>query len=315
MTVGGLLLVYAVTVGTAGLQWFRRARWTGRSPYLGVAVYLAAAWSVLAALALAGLTLAVPATALGGGISHVLGACVLRLRAEYATPGGAAVAGVGIAVSAALVVRVAAATIAQVTAMRAQAGRQVQLARLVGRDEPDLGALVVDSDQPSAFCVGGSQPTIVFTSAALDALDPRQIRAVLAHERAHLVHHHHWMQTAARVLARALPVIPLLREAPDQLGRLIEMHADDVAVVDHERSVLATALVTLATAPARQPALAAAATDALARMRRLLAPTPPLPRAGRRAVTATAALLVVLPVLMAGTPALIALALGRVSPQ
>jgi Zn-dependent protease with chaperone function len=315
MTVGGLLLVYAAIVGTAGLRWFHRWRWTGRSPYLGVTVYLAAAWSVLAALVLAGLTLAVPATALGGGLSDVLGACVRRLRAEYAAPGGAEVAAVGISLSAALVVRVVAATIAQVAAMRSRARRQVQLARLVGRHEPDLGALIVDSDQPSAFCVGGAQPTIVFTSAALDALDPRQILAVLAHEHAHLVHRHHWMQTAARVMSRALPIFPLFRKAPDQLGRLIEMHADDVAVVDHGRSVLATALVALATAPARQPALAAAATDALARMRRLLAPAPPLPRAGRRAATAAAALLVVLPVLMAGTPALIALALGRVGPQ
>jgi Zn-dependent protease with chaperone function len=315
MTVGGILLVYGVTVGTAGLSWFRRAYWTWRSPRLGVAVYLAAAWSVLAALTLAGLTLAVPATALSGGISDVLGACVLRLRAAYATPGGAAVAGVGIAVSAALVVRIAAAGVTQLVAMRARARRQVELARLVGRDEPSLGALVVDNDQPSAFCVGGAQPTIVFTSAALDALDRQQIRAVLAHERAHLAHRHHRVQTAAKVMARALPIIPLLRDAPDELGRLIEMHADDVAAVEHDRRVLATALVALASGRARQPALAAGATDALARMRRLLAPAPPLARAGRRAASATVALLVVLPVLMAATPALIALAMGRVSPQ
>ena len=315
MTVGGVLVVYAVIVGTAGLSWFRRARWTSRSPRLGIAVYLAAAWSVLAALTLAGLTLAVPATALGGGISDVLGACVLRLRAAYATPGGAAVAGAGIAVSAALVVRIATAGVTQIAALRAQARRQVDLARLVGRAEPSLGALVVEHDAPSAFCVGGAQPTIVFTSAALDALDRRQIRAVLAHERAHLAHHHHRLQTAAKVMARALPLIPLLREAPDELARLIEMHADDVATVDHDRSVLATALVTLATAPTRHPALAAGATDALARMRRLLAPVPPLARAGRHAASAAFALLVLLPMLMAGTPALIALAMGRVTPQ
>jgi Zn-dependent protease with chaperone function len=315
MTVGGVLLVYAVAVGTAGLAWFRRARWPSRSPSLAAALYLASAWSVLAALTLAGLTLAVPATALGGGISDVLGACVLRLRAEYATPGGAVVAGLGIAVSTALVLRCAGATFAEVSAMRAQARRQVDLAQLVGRDEPGLGALVVDSEQPCAFCVGGAQPTIVFTSAALDALDRRQLSAVLAHERAHLTHGHHRLQTVAKVLARALPIVPLLREAPGELGRLIEMHADDVAAVEHDRSVLATALVTLATGPARQPALAAAATDAIARMRRLLAPAPPLNLAGRQLARASVALLVLFPGLMAGTPAFIALAMGRVSPQ
>jgi beta-lactamase regulating signal transducer with metallopeptidase domain len=315
VTVGGVLLVYAVTVGFLLLPWYRRARWPLQSPRLAIAVYLAAAWSVLAALTLAGLTLAVPATALGGGISDVLGACVLRLRAEYATPGGAAVAAVGIAVSAALLLRIAIASATQVATMRSQARRQVELARLVGKAEPGLGALVVESDQPSAFCVGGAQPMVVFTSAALDTLDRRQLGAVLAHERAHLAHRHHWVQTAAKVIARALPIVPLLREAPDALGRLIEMHADDVATVDHDRSVLATALVALATPSARQPALAAGATDVLARMRRLLAPAPPLARAGRGAASAAAALLVLLPLFMAGTPALIALALGRVSPQ
>jgi hypothetical protein len=130
-----------------------------------------------------------------------------------------------------------------------------------------------------------------------------------------LTHGHHRLQTVAKVLARALPIVPLLREAPGELGRLIEMHADDVAAVEHDRSVLATALVTLATGPARQPALAAAATDAIARMRRLLAPAPPLNLAGRQLARASVALLVLLPVLMAGTPAFIALAMGRVSPQ
>jgi hypothetical protein len=50
-------------------------------------------------------------------------------------------------------------------------------------------------------------------------------------------------------------------------------------------------------------------------MRRLLAPAPPLNLAGRQLARASVALLVLLPVLMAGTPAFIALAMGRVSPQ
>ena len=53
-----------------------------------IVICLAAGWSVVAALGLAGLTLAVHATALGGWLSHLIGACVLRLRATYATPGG-----------------------------------------------------------------------------------------------------------------------------------------------------------------------------------------------------------------------------------
>jgi hypothetical protein len=59
-----------------------RARWTARAPLLAIITYLTAGWSVVAALGLAGLTLAIRATALGGGLSTLIGACVLRLRAE-----------------------------------------------------------------------------------------------------------------------------------------------------------------------------------------------------------------------------------------
>jgi hypothetical protein len=44
----------------------------------------------VAAFGLAGLTLAVHATALGCGLSHLICACVLQLRDAHATPGGAA---------------------------------------------------------------------------------------------------------------------------------------------------------------------------------------------------------------------------------
>jgi hypothetical protein len=70
VTVAVILLVYAAGVGTAGSRLLGRARWAVRAPLLGIVIYLAAAWSVLAALGLAGLTLAVHATALGGGLGQ-----------------------------------------------------------------------------------------------------------------------------------------------------------------------------------------------------------------------------------------------------
>jgi hypothetical protein len=78
VTVAAILLAYAASVGTLGSRLLGRARWALRAPLLGIVIYLAAAWSALAALGLAGLTLAVHATALGGGLSHLIGACVLR---------------------------------------------------------------------------------------------------------------------------------------------------------------------------------------------------------------------------------------------
>jgi hypothetical protein len=75
-----------------------------------------------------------------------------------------------------------------------------------------------------------------------------------------------------------------------ELGRLVEMHADDVATRAHARISLARALVAMAaTAPAPEiasparlaPVLAATGGDALARLNRLLDPPTPLRRAQR----------------------------------
>src|SRR5450755_4541638 len=93
-----------------------RASWTGRAPRLAIITYLTAAWSVVAALGLAGLTLAVHATFIGGGLSHLIGACVLRLRATYATPGGATVAGLGLTLAGAVLART---TVTAMTHLRA----------------------------------------------------------------------------------------------------------------------------------------------------------------------------------------------------
>ena len=96
MTVAAVLVAYAACLGTLGSRLLGQARWTVRAPLLAIVTYLAAGWSVIAALGLAGVTLAVHATVLGGGLSDLIGACVHRLQATYGTPGGATVAGLGL---------------------------------------------------------------------------------------------------------------------------------------------------------------------------------------------------------------------------
>jgi len=151
VTVAAILLVYAAGAGTFGARLLGRAGWAVRAPLLGIGTYLAAAWSVVAALGLAGLTLAVRATALGGVLSQLIGACVLRLRDAYATPGGAAVAGLGLTLAAAVAARTAIAAVTHLRAVRQHAARHAQTARLVGRPDPDLGATLVDHAQPAAY--------------------------------------------------------------------------------------------------------------------------------------------------------------------
>ncbi len=282
-----------------------------RTPRTAVVTYLTAGWSVVAALGLAGLTLAIHATALGGGLSHLIGACVLRLRAAYGTPGGATVAGLGLTLAGAVVARTALTAATHLRATGLQAQRHAQTARLVGHPHPALGAVLMDHPRPTAYCVGGRYQTVIVTTGALETLDHRQLDAVLAHERAHLASHHHRLVALARIGRLVLPFLPLMRGADEQVAKLVEMHADDAATRTSDPRSLATALVALATAGTPAPTLAAAATDSVQRIHRLLGPAEPLGRARRLLLRATATSLALTPVLLALTPALVALGLGR----
>jgi len=126
--VAAVLVAYAACLGMVGSRMLGRARWTARAPLLAIVVYLTAGWSVVAAVGLAGLTLAVHATALGGELSQLIGACVHRLRATYGTPGGITVAGLGLTMAGAVVARTA---LTATTHLRA-AGRQALGWWLVG---------------------------------------------------------------------------------------------------------------------------------------------------------------------------------------
>ncbi len=310
MIVAAVLVAYAGGLGVVGSRMLGRARWTARAPLLAIVIYLAAGWSVIAALGLAGLTLAVHATALSGGLSHLIGACVHRLQATYGPPGGATVVGLGLALAGAVAARTALTALTHVRAASLQALRHAQTARLVGHAEPTLGAVLVEHDLPAAYCVAGRQPTVILTTGAVQALEPGQLDAVLAHERAHLTGRHHRLLAMARIGREVLPFLPLMRDAEEHVARLVELHADDAATRARDPRLLATALVVLATAsPA--PALAAGATDSVQRIHRLLGPSEPLGRPRRHLLRATAAALALTPVLLALTPAVIALALGK----
>jgi len=307
-----VLTAYAVCVGTLGGKRLGQARWTIRAPLLGVITYLAAEWSAITALGLAGLSLAVHATALGGDLSNLIGACVLRLRATYGTPGGTAVAALGLTLAVALAARTMLTAATHLRASWRQALEHGQAARLVGHAEPALGAVLVEHSDPVAYCVAGPHPTVILTTGALDALNPAQLTAVLAHERAHLTGHHHRLRGLASIGRMAFPFLPLMRDADLQVARLVEMHADDAAARASDPRSLATALVVLATAGSPAPGLAAAATDSVQRVRRLLRPAEPLSRGRRGLIRATAALLALTPLFLAITPALVALSLGRI---
>jgi Zn-dependent protease with chaperone function len=315
VTVGGVLILYATAVGLAGAVGFRRAAWPLRAPRLGAAAVLAAAWSVPLAFVLAGVTIILPPTALFADLGQLVGACLVRLRAAYGTPAGAGIVTAGQVLSLATVARLVWAVGRVAHRRRGQRRRHRLLVRLAGARRPDLPAVVLDCPGPAAYSVGGRRPTVVVTSGAVDLLTPPQLGAVLAHEHAHLHRRHHRLTLAAALVAEAMPVVPLLREAPARVERLLEMDADERAADHHEPRVLASALVAAGVAgragraggAAAGAALSVAGADALARVHRILRPPDRLPRHREALTRAAVVALTVAPLVLATAPALVAL--------
>jgi Zn-dependent protease with chaperone function len=282
-----------------------------RAPRLGAAAVLAAAWSVPLALVLAGLTLALPASALTTDIGQLIGACLGRLRAAYGTPVGTGIVTAGQLLSVATLGRIAWSSGRVVYRRRMVWRRHRLLVRLSGQLRPDVAALVLDCAGPAAYSVAGRRPAVVVTSGAIDLLTGPQLDAVLAHENAHLRARHHRRQVAVALVAEALPMVPLLREAPARVGRLLEMHADELAADHHEPRVLASALVAVGTAVGAGirsvGARGLAGSDAVARVRRLLSPPDRLARRHRALAGAAVVAVTVAPLLLATVPALVAL--------
>ena len=99
-----------------------------------------------------------------------------------------------------------------------------------------------------------------------------ELDAVLEHERAHLDGRHHWVLTPLRALAHAFPGIPILAHASREVGRLLEMCADDVAARRHGGTAVAGALPSLSSAPTPREIFAAASSVAEQRISRLCRP-------------------------------------------
>jgi Zn-dependent protease with chaperone function len=125
--------------------------------------------------------------------------------------------------------------------------RQRVLIDLVGTEREELpGAVVLDHPRAAAFAVPGLRGRVVLSSGALDTLTPDELRAVLAHERAHLRAHHDLVLLPFRSLASSLPDSRSLAAVSSRVGTLVEMAADNRALRECEPGALARALCALA---------------------------------------------------------------------
>ena len=138
----------------------------------------------------------------------------------------------------------------------------------------------------------------MISRGTLAALDDHQLRAVLAHERAHLHGRHHLLLGPVRALAEAMPHIRLFTTGATELARLLEMCADDRAVKTYGARALLGGLLALAGAAAAPTgSLGATGADILTRAGRLATPASPLTNLRARILlTATAAVITLGPV-------------------
>jgi len=90
-----------------------------------------------------------------------------------------------------------------------------------GRHEPALAAWVLRTEQPFCVSVGVFRPTILISDGLIGGVTSEQLRAVLAHEQAHVARR----DTLFRLFARAATIC-LWPAAREQVLRAVELAAE-----------------------------------------------------------------------------------------
>lgn len=126
---------------------------------------------------------------------------------------------------------------------RALAKAASEAACLPGHDQ----LVVVDDPTAEAYALPGLPGRIVVSTGMLRALDTHEQRILLAHERAHLTHHHYLFVALTQLAASANP---LLRPLAITVSFTIERWADEnaaTAIGDRERVARTVGKAALAT--------------------------------------------------------------------
>jgi len=297
------LSLYTLAVLVGGPPVLRALTRYGHAPRFGVAAWLAAIGTVVSVWLAVAVIVAVEMTRQWDYPRVLATSCLVHLRGVVTVASDSVgvtprlTLGVLVSVAALLALLAGGRLTRTLSAMRARAQAHAEAVRLVGRRTDDSDVVVVEATEPAAYCVSGRPSVIVVTSAAVSALDGRELAAVLAHERAHLAGRHSLAVTTLRGLAAVFPKLTLMREGASQVPRLLEMCADDASARRHGRAPLLSGLIALCRA-APAGALAAADVAVLARVERLAAPPaePAIARA-RAALTSVVAVIVAGPFL------------------
>lgn len=310
MTVSLALLLLGVLAAVVAPRLLSRAEWPELEPVVALWVWQCVVASVLLSFALSMVFSA--AAAWGAVRGHVFAPAPHGVMEAYALgahrPWSAVIAVVlasGGLWTAAMLSR----EIHRARRRRRQ-GRKDLLVRspvLPGEEPGGAPLVVLEAERPDAWWLPGAAPQLVITTAALRRLKGRQLDAVLAHEQGHARARHDWLRHCSGALANGFPQVPVFAAFRDEMHRLVELAADDVASRRFGRRTIALALVELneergVFGPGTTP-------DAQVpqRVNRLLSSVPRLTAGRRLRLTAAAALVPVIPLIIAFGPGLRAL--------
>jgi Zn-dependent protease with chaperone function len=310
MSVPVALLLLGAFVSVVAPRLLARADWPEREPI--VALW---AWQcvVAAVLLCCGLSMTLSAASawhaarawvFPSAPHGVVEAYTLRAGGPWAAPVAVALA-LGGAWTGAMLVR----EVHRARSRRKRARAELLVrAPLLPGEEPGADRLVLlEGERPDAWWLPGPTPQLVITTAALRRLKGHQLDAVLAHETGHARWRHDWLLHCSGALASGFPQIRVFASFRDEMHRLVELAADDVASRRFGRLTIALALVELnedrgVFGPCPTPHA-----HVPARVHRLLAPRSRLSPLNRLRLTAAAALIPLVPLLVTFVPGLRAL--------
>ncbi|MFC8244898.1 M56 family metallopeptidase [Streptomyces chartreusis] len=309
MVPAALLLLGALTAVLAP-RLLARADWPDREPVVALWVWQCAVAAVLLCCALS-MTLSAAAAwqAVRGHVfapapSAVVEAYALGVGGSWAATTAVTLACGGLWTGAMLVREVA----------RARAPRRqrrtellVRAPLLPGEETGNDRLVILEGERPDAWWLPGTAPRLVITTAALRRLKGRQLDAVLAHEQGHAQARHDWLLHCSGALAGGFPQVPVFAAFRDEMHRLVELAADDMASRRFGRLTTALALVELNEDRGVFGPCPTAHAHVPQRVNRLLTPPDRLTAGRRLRLTAAAALVPAVPVLVAVVPGLRAL--------
>jgi bla regulator protein blaR1 len=276
------LLVFGVALAEPVSRALAGAQWPSRDPVGGLLVWQAV--GLAGGLALVGAGVVYGLAPLGPSLPSALGAL-----GDWSA-GGRELPLIGVdhalALLAAAVVAVRLLAVMAAVAVRTLRARRRHrdLLDLLGTPWPAVpGARVLDHPLPVAYCLPGLRSRLVLSAGVLDTLDPRRVRAVLAHEQAHLRERHDLVVLPFVAWGATAPFVRGMVCAQLAVAALIEMRADDVAAARTCAAELTGALRSMGGA-APAAALSSFTTAIDHRLARITAPPAPLPVALRLAV-------------------------------